>query len=285
MKNFTLQLIDFSSIEAANDFIPTFDRKVKNKKLLYQIAFNIELVRYSENFEAWYGQLLLINKELMIKHVTLENCIELGKLLHVVGNSNPKLNQYINDWRNGNVNSLIHDRMIHNVQIYFYSYMRRVKKSVRMEFENNIVGNTDIRVFEINHVKLDDIPKIMNIEDAKSLQRIWLDNARIISERKDEIQYKENIKKYSLNNISWFYCDCFFIVIGFFMLEPLEDYVWYFTKSQQKIIVVTKDSIYSQELDFKGDDCTLAVKDYFLDAWVENLMPMEQLKAMLKNVK
>ena len=81
MKNFTLQLIDFSSIEAANDVIPTFDRKVKNKKLLYQIAFNIELVRYSENFEAWYGQLLLINKELMIKHITLENCIELGKLL------------------------------------------------------------------------------------------------------------------------------------------------------------------------------------------------------------
>ena len=28
MKNFTLQLIDFGSIEAANDFIPTFDRKV-----------------------------------------------------------------------------------------------------------------------------------------------------------------------------------------------------------------------------------------------------------------
>ena len=34
--------------------------------------------------------------------------------------------------------------------------------AVRMEFENDIVGNTDIRVFEINHVKLDDIPKIMN---------------------------------------------------------------------------------------------------------------------------
>lgn len=175
MKNLTLSLIDFSSIE-----LPTDSNIIINEPSMYykSIKHNLEGLEGSNNFELWFDNLLEINYCILYHDISIEESLDLCSSLKKVEESNKELQELIRIWKEDESNiSTVQRFMINNVIIVFYEWLiTNIYENEFFELDsfNSLVQEYKPRLFEISYIKRNDNIKITKEDDAKYLQQMWL---------------------------------------------------------------------------------------------------------------
>lgn len=175
MKNLTLTLIDFSSIE-----LPTDSNIIINEPSMYykSIKHNLEGLEGSNNFELWFDNLLEINYCILYHDISIEESLDLCSSLKKVEESNKELQELIRIWKEDESNiSTVQRFMINNVIIVFYEWLiTNIYENEFFELDsfNSLVQEYKPRLFEISYIKRNDNIKITKEDDAKYLQQMWL---------------------------------------------------------------------------------------------------------------
>lgn len=175
MKNLTLSLIDFSSIELQAD-----SNIIINEPSIYykNIKHNLEGLEGSNNFELWFDNLLWINYCILYHDISIEESLDLCSSLKKVEESNKELQELIRIWKEDESNiSTVQRFMINDVIIDFYECLiTNIYENEFFELDsfNSLVEDYKPRLFEISYLKSSDNIKITKEDDAKHLQQMWL---------------------------------------------------------------------------------------------------------------
>lgn len=171
MKNF--RLIDFSSIELPKGFIPSTDGKTNEFK---HIIRNLCVLKGNYNFEIWLDHLFHVNHLFLNNELSIEDCIEIGKLLNLVGRDNEEIKEFIDLWKDEESEKPIYLKfMMNNIAISFFKGFDT--SNYNEEEIENVSKEYNLRCFDVQDITDEDNVKITDIEDSKFLQNMWLNYA------------------------------------------------------------------------------------------------------------
>ena len=193
MKNLEFTFIDFSSI-GPKENIDNFESDSREYKHMKHYLEGLEDIN---NFELWFDNLLSINQKFLFDELTKEECIDLGLRLKKVEESNKELQEFVKTWREDENMSDVQKFMMTNVLIGFYEgTIWSMYDGDKPNFDNldAFIQEYNPRTFKTYYVK--DYFKITKEEDAKYLQKMWLESGLILIQKTFDFRfaYKDGVE-------------------------------------------------------------------------------------------
>lgn len=123
-------------------------------KITQQDMFNLIIsIKGTSNFELWYELLLMINMRLVIGQITIEEAVELGKMLSIAAKGEKLMENIVYYWRNKPENLFSHyHEIIDNINHCFCSKFLKDNENKfwgKKMFE--ILNENTIKTFSINN--------------------------------------------------------------------------------------------------------------------------------------
>lgn len=123
-------------------------------KITQQDMFNLIMsIKGTSNFELWYELLLRINLRLVIGQITIEEAVELGKMLAIAAKGEKLMENIVYYWRNKPENLFSHyHEIVDNINHYFCSKFLKDNENKfwgKKMFE--ILNENTIKTFSINN--------------------------------------------------------------------------------------------------------------------------------------